>query len=266
MSFEQHIEAHAGTRLVEKDFKSLALEALSKVARSGGSGAAACDNELFLDFCRAFVDSSESRRTEILSRLMAAGVSAEQVVDIYVPRAARWIGEEWVADRLEFSEVTVGASRLQELVRAFGAQHDAGSATVRLGQSILMIVPASENHTMGACLAATQFRRYGVWVHLALGQNAQEIAHTVRSAPFSMVGVSCASPRSVREIKAIVRSVRENDPMSAPVVLGGNVENIVDDLKDATGVDHVCSNTRKAMALCGLTARNDVINGFGLTD
>ena len=48
----------------------------------------------------------------------------------------------------------------------------AASVTVPLGHRILLVIPPGEDHTLGAFIAASQFRRYGLWVHLAIGQSA----------------------------------------------------------------------------------------------
>ena len=87
-------------------------------------------------------------------------------------------------DTLSFSQVTIGAARLQEIVRSLGHTDVSGSVTVPLGHRILLVIPPEEDHTLGAFVAANQFRRYGLWVHLAIRQSADEVAETVAIAGF----------------------------------------------------------------------------------
>ena len=63
--------------------------------------------------------------------MVAAGVSTADVAEDYVAQAARRLGEAWVDDTLSFSEVTIGAARLQEIVRSLGQTERDGSVTVR---------------------------------------------------------------------------------------------------------------------------------------
>ena len=49
--------------------------------------------------------------------MIASGISSADIAEDYVPLAARKLGEAWVDDTLSFSQVTIGAARLQEIVR-----------------------------------------------------------------------------------------------------------------------------------------------------
>ena len=69
--------------------------------------------------------------------------------------------------------------------------------TIPLGHRILIAIPEGEEHTLGAFIAASQFRRYGIWVHMAIGQNADEIAQTVRNQGFDMLGISGSGRKSL---------------------------------------------------------------------
>ncbi len=242
-----------------KNYIQLALRALSEIAESD---AHELDNAQFLEaFCQAFTMDDSTHRDEMLSYLRRANFSDDDIIDTIIPTAARRIGEKWVRDELTFAQVTISASRMQELARYLGGQRERAPTTIPLGFNALLIIPQQEQHTMGAFVAADQFRRQGLWVHLAIGQDAKEIRHTVASNSFSMIGISAAARRSLKSVKTIVEVLKVEDNCP-PIVLGGNIMNIVDDVKDQTGVDLVTSSAREAVEFCGLpTAKRMVMTG-----
>lgn len=208
------------------------------------------------ELSRAVIHPEDTHRHAVVAQMLASGISSLDVVDVYVPLVARKLGEAWVDDSLSFSQVTVGAARLQELVRSLG--RDPGtSVTVPLGHRVLMVIPADEDHTLGAFVAANQFRRYGLWVHLAIGQTPDEVAETVSSQNFEMIGISGAGLKALDSVRKLVTAVKLNCPRSAPVVVGGNVCNVGQDVLDFTGADFVTTSPRQAMGFCGLNAGAD---------
>ena len=214
--------------------------------------------ERVTDLCDAVVHRDESRQHAVVAQMVSAGISTADVAEDYVTLAARKLGEAWVDDRLSFSEVTIGAARLQEIVRSLGHTDAGGSVTVPLGHRILLVIPPEEDHTLGAFVAANQFRRYGLWVHLAIGQSYDEVAETVAAQDFEMIGISGAGRRALESVRNLVSTVKQRCPHCAPVVVGGNLCNLDNRVLDLTGADFVTTSPRQAMSFCGLSVRQDL--------
>lgn len=237
------------------DVFALAAAALSVLASRGNGSGKTDPTDLIGELCEACVHASDERRYATISRLIARGVSSEDIVDSYIPLAALRLGESWVNDTRSFAEVSIGAARLQEMVRALARHRSSVAATIPLGHRILIAIPEEEEHTLGAFIAASQFRRYGVWVHLAIGQTADEIAQTVRSQGFDMLGITGAGRKSLAPLRKIVEKVRASVAAVPPIVAGGNVCNLGVDLTESTGVDLATTNPRKAMEFCGMPVK-----------
>lgn len=245
----------------QEDVLALALKALSVLAsrKSEKGSADSTEAERIQEMCEAFVAQDERRRYAVLSKLIAAGISSEEIVERYVPMAAMRLGEGWVDGSRSFSEVSIGAARLQETVRAMGDRRSNVTAILPLGQRILLAIPEHEDHTLGAFIAAGQFRRYGLWVHMAIGQNDEEIAAVVASHAFAMIGVSGAGRKSLEAIKRLVDKLRGTmDEATAPIVIGGNVCNLGLDICSCTGADLATTNPRQAMDFCGLSCKPEL--------
>lgn len=256
MSFQKDLLASEAGSISNDDFLQLALEALSIVAKDDDTDLKpAAPNEAFF---QAYAFGDEFDRYEAFEQLRKTGQSDDDLIDLIIPETARRIGELWTRNEMSFGQVTIAATHLQELVRTIGGNPDRLATTIPLGLSILIAIPAGETHTMGAFVAADQFRRLGLMVHLAICQTPNEIANVVKSQNFAMIGISSASRRRVQEIANIVKSVRDIG-VSTPIVLGGNIVQIVPNSVEMTGVDLATSNAGEAARFCGLPVAPDVL-------
>jgi len=239
------------------NFQQLALRALNELA---SNDVVQLDQSRLLDaFCMAFTTQKQEHRQQVISYMRKMGIENDEIIDKIIPKAARRIGEQWVKDELSFAEVTIGAARMQDLARELGGSNEKVPTTIPLGFSILLIIPKEEQHTMGAFVAADQFRRLGLWVHLAIAQDPKELERTVSSNHFTMIGVSAASRRSLQAVSKIIDVLKEKDP-SIPLILGGNIVNLVENIETKTRADLVTSNPRRAISFCGLPSHSGMLD------
>lgn len=234
---------------------ALAKRALAVVASHAQTDALDLRRARYNELCDALVDVDEARRHNVIARLIAFGVSSDEIYECYLPQAARMLGQRWVDDELSFAQVSVGASRLQNLARGLSARYESGGKTIPLGHTALIVVPQSEQHTFGAFIAASNFRRHGLWVHMALDMSNTEIVETLRAHSFSMVGISASSERSLPYVRDLIDEIRASDAPQAPLVVGGAVTQLDIDVQSATGADLVSTNTREVLDFCGLNAQ-----------
>ncbi|SDE20262.1 cobalamin B12-binding domain-containing protein [Limimaricola pyoseonensis] len=205
------------------------------------------------ELTEALMAESETLHLRVVAALRASGVGGDELFERYVPDAARLLGEYWVQDRASFVEVTVGTGRLQRLIRERGeAGHGTPDRTVPLGQSVLMVVPRFEDHSLGAFVAADQFRRHGIWVHVAIGLGGAELSQQVMSRRYAMIGLTGGSLKVLEELAGLVDALRTDARPSVPIVLGGCVVALTREAGRITGVDHAVSSVREAIARCGL--------------
>ncbi|MEO1679013.1 MAG: hypothetical protein AAFU80_12735 [Pseudomonadota bacterium] len=202
-------------------------------------------------------------RGEMASRLAALGLDGDAdtppdqaIVDTHIPAVARALGQAWVDSQLSFAEVTIGAARLQSVLRNLEggqpeAQFDADAPEV------LIVVPEASQHTLGAMVAMSLFRREGALARLALGQAARSVGQMVRMHHFDMVAVSAAGPEKLDFLANLVNSVRSGLAPSPPIVVGGAILSVVPDVASRVGADFATSDPKEALELCGLTRLPD---------
>jgi methanogenic corrinoid protein MtbC1 len=204
----------------------------------------------------AMISDSETSHHAAISALVASGVTSEEVFQKYIPAVARFLGEMWVSDKASFVDVTVGAARLQALFRNKAEPGEVGwlSRSIPLGQSVLMIVPDFEDHSLGAFVAADQFRRHGLWVHMAIGLTRDEIAAMVESSGFSLLGITAATANSVEKSQKLVEYLKAKVDHCPPVAIGGQAVEDQAKVEKMTGADFAVRTVREAVERAGLSS------------
>ncbi len=228
---------------------------MRKVVNSHESVLPRSREEWIARLCDALMSESETSHKSVISALLASGVTSEEIYQSYIPAAARYLGELWVADKASFVDVTVGAGRLQGLFRASDGKSGGHwiDRSIPLGQSVLMVLPAFEGHSLGGFIAADHLRRHGVWVRMAIGLDNWELAQLLDSTRFAMVGISIATWGNIDSAAEIVDHLRTNVTDLPPIVIGGRIVDDAEAVVTRTGADFAVRSAREAIERCGLT-------------
>lgn len=156
-----------------------------------------------------------------LESLRADGVTLETVyLDVLAP-AARRLGEMWDADLCDFTQVTIGLWRLQQLMYEFSpAFQDDAQRGVQLHRAMLVPVPGSQ-HTLGLLMVAEFFRRagWGVWGDPAAGQ--AELVEAAQTNWFDLVGFSVGTVSQLGNLKAAISAIRRASLNPSIVIMVG---------------------------------------------
>jgi methanogenic corrinoid protein MtbC1 len=149
------------------------------------------------------------------------GLTVEAIfLELFSP-AARHLGELWVADRCDFSTVTICLGRLQRLLRewspAFGTEveHPAN------GRRILLAQHPDEQHSFGLSMVAEFFRREGWEVLGGVGGAVPDPSAQVSRDWFDAVGFSIGSETRIDWLKERITQVRAATRNRSVVVLVG---------------------------------------------
>ncbi|MGR3467026.1 MAG: cobalamin B12-binding domain-containing protein [Shimia sp.] len=208
-------------------------------------------HDLFDGLVAALEAPDDTPARDALEKLRAA-LSDAEIVDVYIPAAAREMGERWCADTASFADVTIALARLQGLLKRIRPA-DAARADA---PTVLIVVPRDTYHTLGADIVAHQVRRLGAAARIALDFDRRDLASLLETHDFDAVFISAASDQRLERIRALVEAVRQTSATPTPVVLGGSVLEQQTEIKALTGVDHLTTNVKEALQLCGLTIPN----------
>ena len=187
----------------------------------------AADSPVTADDVRAFAKlvlaPDENVAQACIEAMRVRGISVETIyLDLLAP-VARYLGEQWELDLCDFTEVTVGLGRLQQVLRelspAFGQSNHQPS-----GRSVLLLPGPGEQHTFGLVMVAEFFRRAGWDVGGGPWEAGADPVLMVQREWFDVVGFSLGNETQVDELAACIKSVRAAAlNKSICVIVGGPI-------------------------------------------
>ncbi len=191
------------------------------------------------------------------SEIRSAGVGLNDLTDRYIPAVARTLGKEWSEDHVTFASTTVGAARLQWLMRLLEPTSPYPEIAADL-PGILILVPAGEQHTLGAILLSSQLRRRGFYVNLVLDAVADSVEFRMRKANFQATMISTSPGPQMSDLRALVAASRRAMEKDAPVLVGGTITETNLDLTELSGADYVATEVDDALRRCAFDVRRAV--------
>lgn len=233
---------------------ALATKALALVARKNSKTVAELDLDIANGLRDVAADGDRNDVPEFMAEMLKKGISAEVIATLYIPHAARRMGEDWCNDTLSFARVTIGTARLQSSLRALGpdwsshgySQDDGGDG------GVIIIIAKDAFHTLGATVLCGQLRRLGHSVRLVMGASSQELRAIVRGTDFDAALISASESESLESLRKCVDDIREFATVCPPIVMGGNVLDQEIDVKAVTGADYTTKDPFEALDYCGI--------------
>ena len=189
---------------------------------------------------------------ELLSQVRMARITLAAFADIYIPLAAERMGLAWENDELSWLDVSIGVSRMQSLLREINSASVADQAGDTGQGVVLLIVPDSEQHTLGPMVAMGQMRRFGVSVCLRIAPNFNELRHLAATRHFDGIMISVATKEKLASVGKTVQFLKSVVTKPTPIVVGGAVMAKVEDPAAQTGVDLSTNDISAALEAIGL--------------
>jgi methanogenic corrinoid protein MtbC1 len=161
------------------------------------------------DFIRALLAPDDEVSAHFIERLLEAGTTPQSLYEDCFTPAARILGEMWEEDECSFYDVTVGAGRIQRMVRELSHRFLANQAFPGSSGRILLGCAPGEQHSLGVAILAEYFVRDGWDVHLTSGLGSDGLLDKVRSAEYNLVGLSVSGTDTVTTLKRSIQMVKQ---------------------------------------------------------
>jgi MerR family transcriptional regulator, light-induced transcriptional regulator len=161
------------------------------------------------NFSNLVMHSSLPVAVAYVDALIAGGMTAEEVITDVLSTSARFLGTQWDEDRITFVDVTLGLSRLQQLLRAYGPAFEADFAPKHVGQRILLASMPGEQHTFGLSVVEEFFRRDGWDVQSEAKMSRADLLGRARDEWFDVIGLSVNVDESVSLLAALIKALRD---------------------------------------------------------
>lgn len=237
---------------VDRGYMGFALEVIRRLSAVRASEDVKLLNHLTAKLYSAVTSQSFGAVSELVAEFAAARVSPQELILGYIPEVARRLGRDWETDLISFSTVTIGAARLQTLLRELAE----GWHVEGLGQpdrgAILIVVPLGEQHTLGSLVAATWLRRNGIIVTVQIAPSPLDLGRLLQGHRFDAVFVSIGSESRLETCGKLIKTIRSLASGSLPVVVGGALAAHRREDLLSIGADSVTSDLAEALEAVGL--------------
>jgi len=128
-------------------------------------------------------------------------------LDVLTP-AARLLGEWWEVDECSFTDVTLGAGRLQQILRDHSLSRDLAHQPLGDGRRVLLAPAPREQHSLGLLMVAEFFRHAGWDVHGGPTEAGTDPVRAVGRHWYDVVGFSLAADVHAEALERTITQVR----------------------------------------------------------
>lgn len=230
----------------------LAAEVVARLVARDGAEAAALREPLLARLMEAVI-APDLRLLEVVrAEFRRARVSSAEIADVYIPEVARRLGQCWDDDLLSFASVTMGTARLQAVLREIGEDWAADAQGAANGPSLLLLVPAGEQHTLGMMLMAGRLRRMGISVCLRLATDPAAVAKLVSERAFGGVLVSVSGESGLAACSNLIKALKHAGNGSLLVAIGGAILDVAEEEMRSTGADLVTNDIDHVLTAMGV--------------
>lgn len=238
------IECQIIPRLVDShsDFAPLELQECIAVYSPTATEIAAFANMCVQDSARA--------ANHYVDHLVREGIAVPEVFLQLVAATARHLGWMWEQDDADFSQVTLGLMRLQQITHRLGYEYQGGPQTAgRIRRLMLGSAPGSQ-HLLGLSMVSEFFRKDGWQVVVDIADQQAGLLKTVRNEWFDLVGLSVGLSGQIHQLPQLVAQLKaaSRNP-SVPVILGGAAFAGMPVRPEELGADGISTDAAHAVAL-----------------
>lgn len=201
------------------------------------------------EFTRLVLQHDLAVANTYVEALRTEGASLQSVLLDLLSPAARQLGEMWEQDVCDFTEVTVGLARLQQVLRNFSPSFESEDSKPNAGLRALLVPAPGEQHTFGLLIVEEFFRREGwdVWGGLSVSQ--AELIDIASKQWIDAIGFSISN---VTLIESFITSINELRAASrnrdVMVMVGGKLVASQPELVRAVGADLTANDGQQAVA------------------
>jgi methanogenic corrinoid protein MtbC1 len=196
---------------------------------------------------------------EYIEQLREGGDSLPAVYLKLLAPAARRLGELWESDECSFATVTLGISRMHQVLLRFSPFFCANcTESPEDANSVLVIPVPGEQHTFGLMMLVEFFRREGWRVWSGSPRSDEELIGLLESDRFDVVGLSMATDRHLDSVPELLRAVRERSKnKNIRIIVGGRLFSEQPELAKKVGADATATDGVDAVRLAEQLVERD---------
>ena len=194
------------------------------------------------------LDHEASVAERFVEALRARGTSLDSIyLDLLAP-AARRLGEMWEADQCDFTQVTVGLWRLQQVMYDLSPDFQSDAEYAPQSRRVMLVPAPGSQHTLGLFMVAEFFRRAGWDVWGEPSAAVDELVEAVRDEWFDLIGFSVGASSQLDGLGSVILALRQasRNP-DIRVLIGGPVVTHSPEVQVRVGADAMAIDAPQAL-------------------
>ncbi len=180
----------------------------------------ALELKAFADLCLyGSVEEAIAHVDELIGNQRA---SHEDIFLGLIAPTARLLGTFWEEDTLDFTQVTLGLMRLQQISHHVGYEYQEGPQKAGPVRRLMLACAPGSQHILGLAMVSEFFRKDGWQVVVEIAPSQIELCRAAQNEWFDLVGFSVGLVEQLDQLPDLIRRVKQasRNP-NTPVLLGG---------------------------------------------
>jgi MerR family transcriptional regulator, light-induced transcriptional regulator len=178
--------------------------------------------ETIQSFTELVFSPDNSEAIDFIEDMIGKGLPVERVMLGILAPSARLMGDMWTADLVSFVDVTLGLSRIQQILRQLRNSAD-GRPAAEANKGRALLVPApGEQHTFGLRVVEEFLLRDGWDVRSNLRADEYETLQLLAEEYYDFVGFSISGDRLLPALQSVILKLKRcSRNRSIRVLVGG---------------------------------------------
>ncbi|MFN3892372.1 MAG: B12-binding domain-containing protein [Beijerinckiaceae bacterium] len=218
-----------GDTAVARVFRSLILPELKRGAQETAHGElrgaeAALTDADTTAFCDLLTHGDFAQAMEFMNAALGRGVDYDTILMELLAGAARQLGLNWERDECGFGDVTVGMSRLHQVLQQLAMSAPFNPAQLQTRGRALLAPSPGEQHNFGIMMLDHFFHRAGWELRTIPGSTDGQLARITADSRFDVVGLSLSCDEHLPRLERAISMIRrESRNQSVVILVGGRV-------------------------------------------
>jgi len=201
-------------------------------------------------FAQLCIESDADAPDTFVQSLIAEGLASDAIFLHLLAPAARHLGYLWDEDMCDFTQVTIGLVRMQQMTLRLGSEFQQQRKVAMDGMRALFAPVPGSQHTFGVLMVSEFFRREGWQVWMELGSSESVLLAAVEKDWFDVIGLSVGIEAHVESLTDTIRHIRLSSAnRNAKILIGGPLLAVSPDLYKEVGADGAASDAATAVEL-----------------
>ena len=202
----------------------------------------------FADLC---LNSSTALAIAHVERLINdQNVARDDIFLGLIAPAARLMGTYWEDDVLDFTQVTLGLMRLQQLTHHLGYEYQDGPQKAGPVRRVMLASAPGSQHILGLAMVSEFFRKDGWQVVVEIAPTQIALCHAAQNEWFDLIGLSVGLVEQLEQLPDLIGRVKQSSRNpNTPVLLGGPAFGSVEADAQRFGANAICVDPREGLKL-----------------